>query len=455
MSSNIEIVLVNPIISFGARNEALVALTPVTGIMNYGILSIASYMRRYGIHAEIVDLEQEEDPQSVVRDISSLDPDIIGISCNYFTTYPSAKAIARMIREVVPTVLVVVGGRHAGELAETLLRSEKAVDVVIRGEGELPLRRIVELRALNRTISEFPEVPGVWYRSNGLICGSPQPAELIDLSRDGHWEYALYPNYRKFVPAVEESRGCPFSCIYCHRTGYREKSVTTIAQEVERLQELYDEGLTKMILLNHTFGINKKRALDIATAIRAAGSGVLWTTESRTDTMGRFAENELRQLVQAGLWKFAFGLESASARMLQIMNKTRNPAEWICFHSRLGRELSAMGVHVRTNLMFHAGETPSTIKETCEYIFSQHWAKEIAATPMYLLPGTKIYSEFERYRKEYGADYFDKLEWEELHAYPIHPSSELTHDEAFHVAKAINLLYPNTTPAFTWDEEAT
>ena len=137
--------------------------------------------------------------------------------------------------------------------------------------------------------------------------------------------------------------------------------------------------------------------------------------------------------------------------MLLIMNKTKKPEFWIDCHSKIGEQLTEKGINVRSNIMFHAGETIESIKQTLEYIFSQKWSKEFAATPMFLLPGTEIYNNFNYYRKEFGADYFMKNIWEEIGVFPIHPSSSLTFDNLSDISTTINMVYPNITPAFTLD----
>ncbi len=166
-------------------------------------------------------------------------PFLVGIS-SLFTAYADeALAAAEAVKDALPGCTVVMGGHHPTQMPEAVMRC-RAVDYVIRGEGEAALPQLA--KALMHG-GDVRSVPGVVARTPaGGILVSP-PAECPDL--DLNPLPSLHLLNRKFYrrasggsAVVVASRGCPMGCSYCSVGGpsaatYRRRSVRSVLGEIE------------------------------------------------------------------------------------------------------------------------------------------------------------------------------------------------------------------------------
>ncbi|HEY3357252.1 MAG TPA: radical SAM protein, partial [Polyangia bacterium] len=118
---------------------------------------------------------------------------------------------------------IVAGGLTAMARARQILLDHPAVDVVVRGEGEVPLAALVE-----RDFAALDEIPGLTYRQGGLIVENGGPFFFDDLGRVPSPLTAGTVSLAEIPPEIgapiEIGRGCPNTCAYCSyrdRPGYR------------------------------------------------------------------------------------------------------------------------------------------------------------------------------------------------------------------------------------------
>ena len=94
---------------------------------------------------------------------------------------------------------------------------------------------------------------------------------------------------------------------------------------------------------------------------------VEWRTQSRIDV---FDPDLLPILTEAGLRIIDLGLESASPKLLSLMNKTDTPTEYINKANKIIEKVSEFpNLKLKINLIFFPGETAYTLRETLEFIF--------------------------------------------------------------------------------------
>ncbi len=140
-------------------------------------------------------------------DIVSEEPDLIGISCTSCDEYYPTIRIARAVKEVLPEASVVVGGYHAASCGEEMLRESKDIDCIILGEGEEPLRRILQNKIDNKSMLQ--DVPGVLaLKSEGLFRTDTM---FTDVNQLPFLDMDFMDSVRKYpIISVELSRGCPY-----------------------------------------------------------------------------------------------------------------------------------------------------------------------------------------------------------------------------------------------------
>ncbi len=101
-----------------------------------GLAYMAAVLEQNGFEVKIIDCPVcELDHEKLKAELSSFQPTIVGIG-SMTPTIESALKSARVTKEVCPNAKVLMGGPHATFSGEEILTSEKAVDIIVRGEGE-------------------------------------------------------------------------------------------------------------------------------------------------------------------------------------------------------------------------------------------------------------------------------------------------------------------------------
>lgn len=183
--------------------------------------------------------------------------------------------LARLAREALPSVKIVVGGpsvpREPGPLA-AFMAQHPALDVAALGEGEETFRELLlawlEARSLR-------DVPGLALRGpEGVERTAPRP-RLRDFARtaspylDGTFDALLEAQGGRPMTAVmETNRGCPFSCTFCDWGQATQSRVheLPLARVEGELEWIGRRGVGSIYLIDANFGI-RKRDVDITRAI--------------------------------------------------------------------------------------------------------------------------------------------------------------------------------------------
>ena len=166
---------------------------------------------------------------------------IVGIAA-LFTAYSDmALAVARVVKARLPDATVVLGGHHPTVLPEAVM-AEPAVDLVLRGEGEVCLPALAKVL---RSGGDLEVVPGVVFRRRDGALHVSAPAVCRDLDALPIPAYPLirrkfYRRFGKESLVVVAGRGCPLSCSYCATgagswLGFRKRSVAAVLAEIRQV----------------------------------------------------------------------------------------------------------------------------------------------------------------------------------------------------------------------------
>ena len=163
---------------------------------------------------------------------------LVGIA-SLFTAYSDmALAVARIAKASLPDCTVVLGGHHPTVLPAAVM-AEPAVDLVIRGEGEVALP---QLASALRKGQPLDDIPGIVFRQSSSALHVSPPALCRDLDRlpvpaFGLIRRQFYQRSGRDSIVITASRGCPFRCSYCATSAdswltYRRRSVAGILREI-------------------------------------------------------------------------------------------------------------------------------------------------------------------------------------------------------------------------------
>jgi radical SAM superfamily enzyme YgiQ (UPF0313 family) len=352
-----------------------------------GLAWIAAVLEREGHEVAIVDAHAEGVGFDAMAERIRRHPaDWVGITATT-SLIGNALEVARIARALLPAARIVLGGVHPTVLPEEVL-AEPAVDLVVRGEGEVTMSELVSGKPP-------AEVAGVSYRANGAIVHNPDRALIADLDWLPLPAYHLLPMHRyhpargayKRLPAVSmlAGRGCPGRCTFCYRlfgTRLRVRSGRRLAEEAKFLQDHY--GIREVCFYDDTFTAVKKEVLAFCQGLSDLKVDLTWSCFSRIDAVD---EETLARMKAAGCHQIMYGVESASAVILQNVNKRVDLAG---VERAIGMTKRA-GIDVRATFMLgNPGETVSTMEETLAFAIrlNPHLAVFNVTTPF---PGTEMF----------------------------------------------------------------
>ncbi len=193
-----------------------------------GMLSIAEYLDRHGYSVVVDNLCDRMvtvpgfDVQEHLRGYSA---GIFGVGLNFQQHAPGALAIAKLLKEMHPGSLVIMGGLTATRFHEEIIAKYEYVDAVVRAEAEKPLLELV--RAYEKH-GRLTPTSNLTFREGA---GAPTVTPLRDASRDlDDFEFTrldlLEPQTSVHIPdapsrwSLAVCRGCAYDCAICGGSAY-------------------------------------------------------------------------------------------------------------------------------------------------------------------------------------------------------------------------------------------
>lgn len=179
---------------------------------------------RYG---ETVDVQLFKYPERFASALEHKTPVIAAFS-NYMWNERLAQTFARAIKAHHPEVITVFGGPNYPidpREQQRYLEHHPEIDFYIDGEGELAFAELYEqLRVLDFDLARFkmlrPAVPNLHYFAQGEFVRNALATRTLTLDETYPSPYLMGMMDEFFDtslnPLIQTSRGCPYSCTFCH-----------------------------------------------------------------------------------------------------------------------------------------------------------------------------------------------------------------------------------------------
>ena len=303
------------------------------------------------------------------------------------------------------TPVIIFGGYHPSALPEIVIK-EKAIDIVVKGEGEFVLPEIMKCLIQNECLSK---VNGIWYKDNsGTVIKTnnrerntdldniPLPKRDMKFLSSSNQYQIIYPpiSQQKSVAQVMYSRGCSFSCVYCTATNIWGKKMDwrNPKKVLDEIECLYNEYGTNLILFpDLTFNFDKKKVLDICNEFTKKDLPVNWSAFFRLD---RLDDEILYAIKEAKCVKMHIGIETDS------INADNLKGDYTISNEECHKILNkANEIGLLTRGFFIIGfptDTTEKIKNYNNFLRYVH-IDEIIVSFITPFPGTKIWSEYSQY----------------------------------------------------------
>ncbi|MBU0758338.1 MAG: radical SAM protein [Nanoarchaeota archaeon] len=211
---------------------------------------------------------------TISEKISELKPEIVGFSA-YTWNINQIMFISKELKNVDPSLNIVLGGPDSSPIAEEILNFSEQIDIIVRGEGELTFYELV--KSYSKRKLDLQKILGITFRdgvSNKVISNGNQRL-ISDLDEIPSPYLNGYIDVKNMEPIanVETFRGCVFKCIYCFENKdygcIRFFSSERIRDELEYLKQ---NDVYKVYLANSTFNADKKKMREVCECISKVNS---------------------------------------------------------------------------------------------------------------------------------------------------------------------------------------
>ncbi len=236
--------------------------------------------------------------------------------------------VSSAVKERYLALPVIWGGYHPStEPIQTLTNPH--IDIVVRGQGELTFRDVVEKIKNNDPLND---VPGVSYKDGGRIISNPDrkfeninvfpplPYDMIDVERH-------IKGYKFGTRCLDyyASQGCASGCDFCSEPLFCKKQWSglqpeTVVSQLEYLAKTYN--IDTFMIRDSDFFLNVRRVKGICELLIRKNLNIrLTSVNARMEHIARIDDNLLALARKAGICELFIGIESGFQDALDVMNK--------------------------------------------------------------------------------------------------------------------------------------
>lgn len=288
----------------------------------FGLLSVASSLRRAGFRVQVIDLNARPVAQ-LFEEIERERPLFLGFSLMTGPLILDVLHLSAKIKHRWPELPIVWGGPHPTIMPELTI-ADPRVDIVCRGDGEVTAVNLAQALASG---SSLENVDGLVFKEEGQARftkpAPPVPRSNADGSYDLHLidlTPYLFQAYGKRCATMITSRGCPYRCRFCwnlmfHGRHYSPWSAEKVMAEID---PLIKAGCEKVLFFESFLG-SRIRMSKLGAALRERG--VLWGIEDGCRVDVQTGEDFFRELEGNGCSHLTYGAESGSQRILDLVAK--------------------------------------------------------------------------------------------------------------------------------------
>jgi anaerobic magnesium-protoporphyrin IX monomethyl ester cyclase len=355
-----------------------------------GILAVSSPLLQAGYTVRIIDSTITPNfKKAVLRELE--DALCLGISLVTGPMIRETVEIARAVKEWRPDFPIILGGWHPSLLPDQTLACPY-VDIVVRGQGEDGLLEVVRCLEAGTGLQD---VKGIGFKVDGELVFTPErplkplvemPPKAYHLADFDAYERVCGRRWAMYISSL----ACPFNCAYCTNAGVygRKWNALPAEQFVEETIDLAQRYRLELLwVVDDNFMVDLDRARQIGEGLVRNGSTFRWSIQATINLVSRLSLSDLRLLRRAGLHQICQSLDSASPRVLKLMNRDFERLDMI---PQVAERCLEAGIRPSFNVMFgFPGEsceerrvTLRFVMDTCRrYPGSEFWTNIFTPYP--------------------------------------------------------------------------
>ena len=308
-----------------------------------GLLYLATVLKQNNIDVIILDINNfyennmsgfsesliyEHVKDILYKNIKHYMPEVVGIGCMFSGAFKGLKMIAREIKDMFPTIPIVIGGIHPTLFPTEILNQYSYIDYVVIGEGEFTFLDLIKC-IINKK-RQLDSIDGIAFRQQGSVKQNAKTKFIENLDALPFPDYSILnvEDYKMdtsnwYSPKkikvgqpfpIISSRSCPRHCTYCsmwmvHGRKIRFRSPDNVLDQMEYLYNNYNVRYFQF--MDDNFSFDKKRILEICKGILKRKMNIQFDTPNGV-AINRLGQEVIDAMVDAGLIRISIAIESGS-----------------------------------------------------------------------------------------------------------------------------------------------
>ena len=281
---------------------------------------IAAFLKSKGFTVKILTLGENT---SISRAglgqlIASFRPAVVGLTA-YQRTMLYVIGLARFMKSQDSSIKIAIGGPQATFMPLDGFAHMPDIDYICRSSGEIALLKIMQ--AIENG-TPFSDLAGVSYKdANGVIRDTDELDSFTDLDQYPSPYLNDVFDYSQMGEAIMlTSRGCPHHCIYCYTPPAFKHKVTfhSIDRVIEEIRWIRKNGVRRLWFADPNISFKPERLEKILDRMLTEGLESEMWLQTRADLVN---PELMKKMKRAGVCTIAYGLESASERIIPSLGK--------------------------------------------------------------------------------------------------------------------------------------
>jgi radical SAM superfamily enzyme YgiQ (UPF0313 family) len=227
--------------------------------------------------------------------------------------------LARLIKSIDRNIKTAIGGPQATFMPTAALAELPEIDYICRSSGEVTLLQVAQA-VQNGT--PFSGLLGVSYKDlDGALRDTGELEGFTDLDRyPSPYLDNLFDYSRMREAIMLTSRGCPHHCIFCYTPGAFKHQVRfhSVDRVIEEIRWIRKRGVRRLWFADPNISFRPARLVELLDRILGDGLKSEMWLQTRADLVN---PELMHKMKQAGVKTIAFGLESASERVMAKLDK--------------------------------------------------------------------------------------------------------------------------------------
>jgi radical SAM superfamily enzyme YgiQ (UPF0313 family) len=295
------------------------------GWVSHGLAHLSSAAKAQGFEVDLIDLRALAGWDAFRDELLQRRPAVVALTMMSVDYNPATEAV-RIVKEVLPEAVTVVGGPHPTIVVDEVAKIDD-FDYIVTREGEVTFPRLLGQirdgqRPENRILEgEMPDLDA-----------QPFPDRELFL---GEWRkhgYTLESPEVPFVPdlpapflTIIAGRGCKYNCSFCQPAErqifgrkVRKRSPANVVAELKELRDRYH--FASFMFHDDCLTEDREWVLEFCELYAAEGFHQPFFCQSRADIILRH-EEMIERMAQVGLRGTFIGFESGNDRVLRFLRK--------------------------------------------------------------------------------------------------------------------------------------